>query len=430
MHRLIAWAGALLLTLWSVDVRAANLLETADLGPTGQSGGGATVSSSSWFGAVFSVSEASRAVSVSAHLRATSMGPIFAAILPVDPMTGVPPCLDLSCALTVELFTPTDPSSESIVPMDVMLPVGDYAVIFGSGDGGATAQGLATLNNPMIGNPTFLGKVFFQGEFIWIPQVGQIDARFTLALADCGDGVTDTGEACDDGNGSDTDACLSSCLDASCGDGFVRAGVEACDDGNVADTDACLSNCIDASCGDGFVQAGVEACDPGDDSGPPCTADCELEAMETTSGSTTGSGGDSSSSGGGESSSSTGSTSGTSSGSESGSNSSGSSDGDSSTTTTSTPTSGGTTSTSSDTTSSSSGMTSSGATSAADAQTETGGETGDATLPDESGCACQSSSVPSGAPLGLILMGLLARRSRRRDRQTAGVGRRSSGRRR
>ena len=30
-------------------------------------------------------------------------------------------------------------------------------------------------------------------------------------------------------------------LDASCGDGFVQAGVEVCDDGNDDDTDGCLS---------------------------------------------------------------------------------------------------------------------------------------------------------------------------------------------
>jgi cysteine-rich repeat protein len=70
-------------------------------------------------------------------------------------------------------------------------------------------------------------------------------------------------EACDDGNAIETDACLSTCVTASCGDGFVQAGVEACDDANVVPTDACLNTCVAATCGDGFVQAGVEACDDG-----------------------------------------------------------------------------------------------------------------------------------------------------------------------
>jgi cysteine-rich repeat protein len=82
--------------------------------------------------------------------------------------------------------------------------------------------------------------------------------------ASCGDGVVRAGvEACDDGNGSDTDACLTTCATATCGDGFVRAGVEACDDGNGVNTDACLATCVAATCGDGFVRAGVEACDDG-----------------------------------------------------------------------------------------------------------------------------------------------------------------------
>jgi cysteine-rich repeat protein len=83
------------------------------------------------------------------------------------------------------------------------------------------------------------------------------------APASCGNGVLDPGEACDDGNGSNTDACLASCVLASCGDGFVFAGVEQCDDGNGSNTDACLASCVLASCGDGFVFAGVEQCDDG-----------------------------------------------------------------------------------------------------------------------------------------------------------------------
>jgi cysteine-rich repeat protein len=57
-------------------------------------------------------------------------------------------------------------------------------------------------------------------------------------------------EACDDGNASNTDACLSKCASATCGDGFVWSGHEACDDGNAAAGDGC-----DASCA---VEAGTQ----------------------------------------------------------------------------------------------------------------------------------------------------------------------------
>ncbi len=93
----------------------------------------------------------------------------------------------------------------------------------------------------------------------------------------CGDGVVEGDEACDDGNQDNDDACLTNCLFAACGDGFVQAGVEGCDDGNESDDDACLTTCEAAACGDGFVQAGVEACDDGnqvDDDG--CTNACTL----------------------------------------------------------------------------------------------------------------------------------------------------------
>jgi cysteine-rich repeat protein len=110
----------------------------------------------------------------------------------------------------------------------------------------------------------------------------------------CGDHIAFSDEACDDGNTSNTDACVEGCELATCGDGFVRASFEACDDGNTDNLDGCRSNCalptcgdgvldlgeecddangvdsdgcpalcLFARCGDGFVQAGVEECDAG-----------------------------------------------------------------------------------------------------------------------------------------------------------------------
>jgi cysteine-rich repeat protein len=82
----------------------------------------------------------------------------------------------------------------------------------------------------------------------------------------CGDSVVNGSEQCDDGNTSNTDGCLNTCLDATCGDGYVRAGVEACDDGNTSNTDGCLNSCVVATCGDGYTRAGVEDCDDGNSS--------------------------------------------------------------------------------------------------------------------------------------------------------------------
>lgn len=90
----------------------------------------------------------------------------------------------------------------------------------------------------------------------------------------CGDGFVDPDEECDDGNAVDTDACLSTCRFARCGDGVVWQGGEGCDDGNQIEGDACRNNCALPSCGDGVLDQGEE-CDDGDaDDTDDCTSRC------------------------------------------------------------------------------------------------------------------------------------------------------------
>ena len=62
-------------------------------------------------------------------------------------------------------------------------------------------------------------------------------AIYGSPVAGCGNLVIDSGEQCDDGNDLTTDACIA-CQQATCGDGFVRAGVEVCGDST---TDACTA---------------------------------------------------------------------------------------------------------------------------------------------------------------------------------------------
>ncbi len=98
-----------------------------------------------------------------------------------------------------------------------------------------------------------------------------------VLLPECGDGAVDAigGEACDDGNDDDNDACLSTCEAARCGDGQLHVGVEECDDGDDDNSDSCLSTCELARCGDGQLHVDVEECDDGnlvDDDG--CASNC------------------------------------------------------------------------------------------------------------------------------------------------------------
>jgi cysteine-rich repeat protein len=100
----------------------------------------------------------------------------------------------------------------------------------------------------------------------------------TCRLATCGDGYVRAGvEQCDDGNVSGGDGCSGTCqLEvATCGNGTVEPG-EQCDDGNTSNADACLSTCVVATCGDGFLRIGVEVCDDGNTtSGDGCSGTCQ-----------------------------------------------------------------------------------------------------------------------------------------------------------
>ncbi|MFH2007732.1 MAG: fibrinogen-like YCDxxxxGGGW domain-containing protein, partial [bacterium] len=89
---------------------------------------------------------------------------------------------------------------------------------------------------------------------------------------DCGNGILDAGEECDDGNLTDNDGCDHVCEDedgvAVCGNGLWEAG-EGCDDGNTTPGDGC-----DGSCGIEFV-CGDAACDTANgETCQLCPGDC------------------------------------------------------------------------------------------------------------------------------------------------------------
>ncbi|MFH2007870.1 MAG: DUF4215 domain-containing protein [bacterium] len=101
-------------------------------------------------------------------------------------------------------------------------------------------------------------------------------------VVDCGNGLLDVGEECDDGDdlNSDTlpDSCRTNCTLYRCGDG-VQDGNEACDDGNTASGDGCSATCLVevAGCGNGNLDPG-EDCDDGNNiNGDGCSEDCRSE---------------------------------------------------------------------------------------------------------------------------------------------------------
>src|SRR5438445_657237 len=77
----------------------------------------------------------------------------------------------------------------------------------------------------------------------------------------CGNGIIDPGEVCDDGNNVDGDGCAGKCRIESCGNRSTDDDVEG-DDGNTDGHDACIS-CRNARCGGGYWWFGPEQCDDG-----------------------------------------------------------------------------------------------------------------------------------------------------------------------
>lgn len=76
---------------------------------------------------------------------------------------------------------------------------------------------------------------------------GADDSTTGLVPGECGDGVHNLGEACDDGDFDNTDECTEYCLAAACGDGYVQQGNgETCDDGNQIDGDGCNVDCFNS----------------------------------------------------------------------------------------------------------------------------------------------------------------------------------------
>jgi len=170
----------------------------------------------------------------------------------------------------------------------------------GSTQGGSAAQG---------GEPSSAGGV---GEMGGEPAIGgageTAGSAGTSPGTDCGNGVVEGTEKCDDGNPMPGDGCNASCRIESgwscdqgepthcteiCGDG-LRVGAEAeaggCDDHNDSSKDGCSSACVvepgyvctatpsvcAQTCGDGVIDAG-EACDDKNGvSGDGCSA-CAVE---------------------------------------------------------------------------------------------------------------------------------------------------------
>lgn len=179
---LVLCCGLLIYPLWVcpawAGVAGFFLLETATLGPTGQSPvGGLNIWHQQFLGAKFEVTEPVRLESMGGHLVNAPLpgtfGPIFMALVPLNPMTDLPNDPELSDAF---LVIPVDlPAASEEVTVDITgsgieidLVPGRYALIFGSGLFGVNGDGAMPGNDTDIGTPDdFTGFRLPNGTWVW-----------------------------------------------------------------------------------------------------------------------------------------------------------------------------------------------------------------------------------------------------------------------
>lgn len=133
--------------------------------------------------------------------------------------------------------------------------------VFGCSDADTPKRTIIDVNLPDVGT----------GDMSLVTDTGSQDADVEDAgnpdAAQCGNGVVELGEGCDDGNTLDGDDCRNDCT-LTCGDG-VLASSEICDPGIAAgEAGACPADCND-----------MDACTTGTFQGTGCQLECVYGAI-------------------------------------------------------------------------------------------------------------------------------------------------------
>jgi hypothetical protein len=133
----------LLLTAVGVEhTNAASIaLESATMGPGGRTGGH-SVSANQLIGWRFHVTSPTAVTHVGGHLGSVS-GYVFAALVSLNSLDAIPAGAPLPEQVVAKtLLTPPALTADMRVPLSAMLTPGSYALIFGSGQFGATGRAL------------------------------------------------------------------------------------------------------------------------------------------------------------------------------------------------------------------------------------------------------------------------------------------------
>jgi hypothetical protein len=160
----VGWTAILLFALWPGAARGDILFESAPMGPTGLDAYGTTCGQTgtterSYYGRIFHIDSGIWEVTaVGGHFVRSldSTGTLFAAIVPLDEGSGFPadPPFDFGDVLASTTFVPDLPSSDYRTPLEVTLGPGDYALVFGAQDLGASDGSMTIMHQPGYENPS------------------------------------------------------------------------------------------------------------------------------------------------------------------------------------------------------------------------------------------------------------------------------------
>ncbi len=180
-------AATLLCSFMSPSAHAEIIYKSADLGPVDQSGGH-EVNSSVFFASRFKITTDTEVTRIGGHMRCNTgcgeQGAIFGAIVKVSPQTGSPVFKpsEISAPGNVIAYTKLTPpplSKDVRAILEVTLPPGEYALVFGSGAFGTSGTASLPDNNPVV-----TGTLFFQGNVeanTWTP-VGELPNRWRFVV--------------------------------------------------------------------------------------------------------------------------------------------------------------------------------------------------------------------------------------------------------
>ncbi len=122
------------------------------------------------------------------------------------------------------------------------------------------------------------------GELYWVNLTGSVYKIECALPPECGNGILEPGEQCDDGNTTNGDGCNQNCLtEGICGNGVIELG-EECDDGNTTPGDGCSEFCLietaDHCATPSPVTEGTFAFDTtGADTDGPANAACQYDGQ-------------------------------------------------------------------------------------------------------------------------------------------------------